>query len=525
MTKPKEARESPVPPLAELEGTGGPSEPDRRARRRSSFAGDVLRLVSGTSVAQLITVLSSPIVTRLFAPEAFGLWALFGSITSVIGIVVCLRYELAIMLPEADEEAANLLALSLLLALGTSVATIPAVIFGGQFAARLLKAPALEGVLWAVPPTVLGAGVVVALNYWNSRARRFGRLSTSRVAASAMSTAVQLGAGWSGHANAGGLVASSLAGSAVSVGVLGSQVLRDDGAFFRRSVRWRGIRESLQRHRKFPTYGTTTALLNSASWQLPSILLQYYFSATVVGLYAMGNQLLRVPMNLIGGAISQVFYQQAVEAHRTGRLADVVESAFRRLAAFSLFPMVVLAVVGREIFLVVLGPRWGEAGVYAQILSLWTFFWFISSPLTTLFAVLERQEFALKINAAILGTRFLSLVVGGLLGSARLALTLFAATGVLAYGFLTLAVLSASGLSLGRAGKILLRNLALAAPAAGILVGLKLLGTGLFVPVAAAALLLGAYFLHLARTDPQIASRLGRLPFFGRRGKMAGSES
>ena len=79
-----------------------------------SFASDVLKLAGGTAFAQALAILASPLITRLYGPEAFGLAALFTSIVGIVGVVACLRYELAIMLPKRDEEAANLLGLSLL---------------------------------------------------------------------------------------------------------------------------------------------------------------------------------------------------------------------------------------------------------------------------------------------------------------------------------------------------------------------------------------------------------------------------
>ena len=82
--------------------------------RSSSFATDVLKLVTGTTFAQIIAILASPLLTRLYGPEAFGFLALFTSITSIIGVIACMRYEMAIMLPKTDEEAANLPGLCLL---------------------------------------------------------------------------------------------------------------------------------------------------------------------------------------------------------------------------------------------------------------------------------------------------------------------------------------------------------------------------------------------------------------------------
>ena len=58
------------------------------SKKKSGFAGDVLKLVSGTTVAQLLILLVAPILTRLFAPDTWGVLAIFGSITGILGVIV-----------------------------------------------------------------------------------------------------------------------------------------------------------------------------------------------------------------------------------------------------------------------------------------------------------------------------------------------------------------------------------------------------------------------------------------------------
>jgi len=116
--------------------------------RSSSFAGDVLKLVTGTTIAQIITIVASPILTRLYGPEAFGFFALFTSITSIIGVIACIRYELAIMLPKSDEEAANLLGLCFLCVAMVSGLTMFALYSGGDILLSLLRAPSLLPILF-----------------------------------------------------------------------------------------------------------------------------------------------------------------------------------------------------------------------------------------------------------------------------------------------------------------------------------------------------------------------------------------
>jgi lipopolysaccharide exporter len=83
--------------------------PSLESTRSSSFAADVLKLVTGTTVAQVIAALASPLLTRLYGPEAFGFLALFTPFTSIIA---CMPACDAIMLPKTGEGSASLLGLS-----------------------------------------------------------------------------------------------------------------------------------------------------------------------------------------------------------------------------------------------------------------------------------------------------------------------------------------------------------------------------------------------------------------------------
>lgn len=418
----------------------------------STFAGNVLKLVTGSVFAQGLGVLVAPIVARLFAPEAFGVAALFASITGIMGVVACLRYELAIMLPKTDEEAANLLGVSLFFVfIITGISTL-IIFFADDVIVTLLNSPDLKKYLWLVPVTVFVSGVFLVLNYWNSRTKHFGRLSVARVVSSVVTQTTKLGAGFSGLVSGGVLIGTGILGQIVSTFILGGQIWRDDRHLFKASIRWGKMIAGLKRHKKFPIYNTWSALLNTASQQLPIIMLAFYFSPKIVGFYALGKTVLSMPMSMVGGAVSQVFFQKASEAHyRTGNLANVVEEVFKRLVSLGIFPILLLTLIGEDLFVVAFGERWAEAGVYMQILGLWIFFQFISSPISTLFAVLEKQHYGLFFNSILLVTRAASLIIGGMTGDVKFTLFLVAGTGVTCYGFLSLWLVSKAGLPVMRA--------------------------------------------------------------------------
>ncbi|MDM8527699.1 oligosaccharide flippase family protein [Anaerolineales bacterium HSG24] len=472
--------------------------------KKSSFAGDVLKLVTGTTFAQVIAILAAPILTRLYDPEAFGVTALFVSITTIIGIIACMRYELAIMLPERDEEAANILAISIGFVLLISTLTSLIIWFGQQSLLNWLNVPELRPYLWLIPIMISANGIFFALSSWNSRTKRFGRLSITQIIQSFATTGGKVGAGLAGHTTGGGLIGSTVLGMITATLTLGGQTWHDDSHLLRQHITWRDMLIGVKRYRKFPLYHTWAGLFNTISWQLPNFFLVAFFSTTTVGYYALGSRMVRLPMSLIGGSIAKVFFQRASVAKNEGTLAIVVENVFQQLVKIGMFPSIILTFIGQDIFIFIFGESWAEAGVFVQILAPWTFFLFIASPMGTLFSVLERQEFSLYINIALFTSRLFVLALGGYLGNARFMLVLFGISGVLVYGSLNLIIITMVGIPLRKILYSLLFNFTLCIPAGIILMGLHLWNAHVWIVLSVACILTGIYFGFLIKTDPQI---------------------
>ena len=416
----------------------------------SSYLSNILKLAGATAFAQALTILASPIITRMYSPEAFGLSALFSSVTAIIAIIACLRYDPAIMLPLKEEDAANLLALSFISA--TIMGSITALVIWlcGDELLRLVNAQALQQYLWLVPISVFLSGISLAMNYWNSRTKKFGRLSIARVAASIAGTGTQVGAGFAGHPTGGSLIGAGVLALIISTLLLSIQIWRTDIRIFKESIGYKRVVSTLKRYKRFPIFDSWATLLNTVSWQLPIFLLSAFFSPKVVGYYSLGMIALQMPMSLVGSAIGQVFFQQAADANFCSKksLARIVESTFYSLFVIGLFPIFILLLAGNDIFIVIFGPNWGEAGVYAQILALWIFFWFIYSPISTLFSIFEIQGKYLLFNVILIVSRASSLILGGFAGDARIALTLFSILGLLVYAGVNFWLLSKADISI-----------------------------------------------------------------------------
>lgn len=159
---------------------------------RNSFARSVGLLVGGTAGAQVLTVLVSPVLTRLYTAEDFGVLAVYASVLSLILVVASLRYELAIPLPEDDLDAVNLTALGFFLVFLLTFFTACAVWLSGEYIIRMLNASQLKPYLWLLPLSVFFGGIYGLFRYWSVRIKTFGAVAKTSLQQALVSICIQL---------------------------------------------------------------------------------------------------------------------------------------------------------------------------------------------------------------------------------------------------------------------------------------------------------------------------------------------
>jgi O-antigen/teichoic acid export membrane protein len=416
------------------EEEGAEQSPDANSSDKKAFGKDVGKLVSGTVVAQVVGICLTPIITRIFSPEIYGVASVFISIVSIITVIACMRYELAILLPKDDKDAGAVFLLCLMILVCVSLVSIPVMFLCGDLIADMLGNAAVKDYLFLVPVAVFIDGLYLALRYWNTRRKRFGTQATTQALQSITGSGLKLGFGSIGFVIPGSLIIGGILGNGLGMLFLLVKVIWQDFLLIRESISFGNIKRQMIRYKNFPLIDAGSNLLNVVSWQLPVLMLTGFFSSTVAGLYTLGFQMIQMPMNLIGGSIGQVFLQRASVAKHDGSLDCLVEDVSKVLLLIGIGPIFLLMTTGGTIFSVIFGIEWYEAGIYCQILSIWVLVWFISSPLSTLTAVLEIQGFGMKITSLNLITRFISLGIGGFFGNVLLALFLFALSGILVYG-------------------------------------------------------------------------------------------
>ena len=391
-----------------------------QVKQGTSFRGDVLRLVSGTAGAQALSALAAPLLARLFTPGDYGMLAVYSSLLALVSVVACLRYELAIPLPESEQDAADLVGVCLLCVGLASVLSSGVVLVWGEVACVRLGVPRLAGYMWLLPVGVLLGGLYTTFNYWCTRTKRFGTIANTRWKQSLAAILIQCGAFKLG---ALALLLGQVAGQSAGALSLARPVYRLS-VFKRVSIP--GLGAVIRRYRRFPLYSLGAGLANTGSLQLPPLMFAAFFGSSSAGIYALSYRILQLPMTLVGNAIGQVFFANAVEARRDGFLGKLVADLHRKLAYLGLPPSLILIFSGPELFAFVFGEEWRMAGECARWLAPWLYLVFVSSPMSTLFSVVERQDQSLTFQLVLLVARCGAIVLGAQFGGFLFSLKVFA---------------------------------------------------------------------------------------------------
>src|SRR5690606_28082706 len=136
---------------------------------KSKFTRNILTLLTGSTLAQAIPIAITPILTRIYTPSDFGVFAIFLAITTILGSIANGRYELAIILPEKEGDAINIAVLGIAICGAIFAFLLLLVILFNNQIVTLLGIEEIGGWLYLVPFSVLFIGIFNILNYLNTR--------------------------------------------------------------------------------------------------------------------------------------------------------------------------------------------------------------------------------------------------------------------------------------------------------------------------------------------------------------------
>ena len=404
---------------------------------KSEFIRNVVTLITGTTVANVLPIAAAPILTRIFTPKDFGLFAFYFSTVTILAVFTTARYELAITLPKKKNYAYQIVILSWVISTVVSLLILLFVWLFEKKIAELINNSAITNLLYLIPLSTFLTGIYQSLYYWFNREKDFKRMSFSSIFKNSTILFFQICFGFLSKLSVLGLILGQLIGQILGTLYMGQKFIKSTRHIFKPN-RLKQFALA-KRYINFPKFLLLAHTMNATTRQLPVILFNTLFNSTIAGFYFVVQRVIGFPVTIISIAIGDVFKQQASEAYaERGECLDEYKNTFKKLLVISLLSFGIFIFIAPDLFAIIFGESWRVAGEYSQILTPMFLLRFISNPLSNMFVIAEKQKIELFLQIGLLFAVGSSFLIGYIFEDDILAIFLLSTANTLIYSINTL---------------------------------------------------------------------------------------
>jgi len=377
------------------------------------FIRNVLVMTSGTLMAQIINMIFSPLITRVYGPEAYGLMGTFTAIVQIVAPVAALTYPIATVLPKKDDDSKIISRISLTITvINTIIVSVILLLFGNNIV-DLFNIGTISAYMLFVPFVLLCAGI---LQIFEQRLIRKQEFQVSAIATSLEALLVNGGKLTVGLAYpvAGVLIFFTAFRQGIRALIMTLFTKKINiKELFARKYRKKEMTDLAREYKNFPMYRAPEVFFNAVSGNLPMLLLNTFFGPASVGFYSISRTVLTIPSKLVGKSVGDVFYPRATKAANSNeKITPLLVKATSYLGMFAIIPYGLVILIGPWLFGFVFGQDWVVAGEYARWVSIWMFFGFINRPCVQTLPILSAQRFQLIFTICTMILRIIALLVG-----------------------------------------------------------------------------------------------------------------
>lgn len=346
-------------------------------------------LITGTVLAQLISILLQPVLRRLFLPATFGTFSVYMSVAGIIAVIASLRYDDAIVLPRKDKESVNVIFLALISNFTINLLLFIAVVLWGRKILLFLNIPSNfpVSILYLIPLSVFLSNTYQCFNYWLIRKKKYKSVSLNKLLRRGSEGISQVT--FALLKNSKGLVYSDIIGQTANVGTAVIQGLRNGLSF--KFISTGKLKYVMKKYSDFPKYNLIPALMSTCSYLLPPIFINKYFTSEYAGYFDLTKLLLSVPLAFITASFSSVLLQKVAERYNKHEsLIEDLKPVLLLVTVVSVVEIIAMTFFGELLFKLLFGESGAFSGRISKIM-VWSYALnFMVSTFTAIFVSMRK---------------------------------------------------------------------------------------------------------------------------------------
>lgn len=349
-------------------------------------------LSAGNLLARGISVLSLPLLSRVFSSDDFGKVAIIVSLTAILSPIATLRLDQAIPLPKDNKVAMDIASTSVSFAAITSLLLMVMILFGASYLSEISSVRQLGSDIIYLPLFVLFSALYETFTMYSIRNSKYKFIAFSTSVQSCFGAITKLLLG-----------ITSFSGPGLLIGQLVSTL---SGFLYILFCNWNNAVEAskrfnlqnglkvIGRYIEYPKYRVPSQVLLMICMQSPVLYFSLHFDLNTTGQLSLALMLIALPMSLIGQSVSRAYYSEVANMRRVGvgNIADVTYSVLLKLFFVSIIPAIVLMFFAQPLFILVFGENWLIAGSFVSKMAIYLVFQFVTAPVMSLFDIFHKQK-------------------------------------------------------------------------------------------------------------------------------------
>lgn len=349
---------------------------------------NVARISMGTFIGQCISLISIPILTRIYGAEIIGIWTLFYSISTIINSFSDLGLTNSIMIQGDESNLENVYKVITTIVIFISI--ISGIIVAIYY--YFMKSINLNIIFIAFFISIASFTLQqIQICYtWLNRKGEYGVLMKNPIINNITFSFIAIVLGMSGFKSYGYFIGWIL-GQIITL--IHMKRFLPKGMF---NFNLNKFKEIIYINKNFLKYQLPTNIISNFKNQIPTIGIKAFFGAEVLGYYSITVRIMQIPITLLASAIGRVFFQKASNMKRNGeKIGEFVYGNITKVMKIAIIPIICILVAGDLIIVIFLGQDWKMAGDFIRILSLQNFLTFLMLSVQGIAIVLDKQKFAM----------------------------------------------------------------------------------------------------------------------------------
>lgn len=343
------------------------------SKRNGSFSQDYLAVASGAGINILVQLFISPVLTRIYGPEAYGAYALFNAFCTNIAMVATLRFPQAFLLPQEEIRFHSLMRLSVISTLGITALTTIIVVISGDRLLALFNAQELSLYMYLIPLGIFLISLNQIFGQWQYRMKAFKKSVAIDTSLLVSVRIFNLVFGFLSNGMRFGLIFGDVLGKLAGLILSVRLIIKKEFLLFFKPIAVNELKKSFSMYKAYPLLNLPGVWLVLTSEHLPFFLLTSKFGLSSIGLLTLAISILDLPKRVFAYSVSSVFYKKAVDLHTESleQLQSSMMKMFYGLMILSVIPYSIVLIFGPALFSFVFGASWAESGRLSQYLALY----------------------------------------------------------------------------------------------------------------------------------------------------------